>query len=198
MLPSFFGLMLRFENYQSNTELFIHLLRCISIRLATLVLTAVSVLSTVHCRYESTEENSTTYQVHHTFLYAATFNFRLIKFHSLLKWCFLSSLLQVCSNADFGFKVSDDLCLEHNSCCSKPACWENYVGQQFYRLTVIDLAATLIQVLMQGIRVGIGKLFRRSSALFTVTFDVPTSGLAMIYSQVQTILIQFICFFVSI
>ena len=63
-LPFFFGMMLRFEKYSSNDELFIHLVRCISIRLATLVLTALSVITTVRCKYAEDEYESKTYRVY--------------------------------------------------------------------------------------------------------------------------------------
>ena len=77
--------------------------------------------------------------------------------------------------------------LKESQNCDKGQCWETYVGQQFYKLTVIDFAAILVQIFVaQVIRVFVfGRCLGWKSPLTTATFDVAQSGLAMIYSQVS-------------
>ena len=98
------------------------------------------------------------------------------------------TLLQVCEN-DLLYRdeSTPKFALPKDSKCPKGQCWETYVGQQFYKLTVIDFAAILVQIFVaQVIRVFVfGKCLGWKSPLTTATFDVAQSGLAMIYSQVS-------------
>ncbi|XP_072043479.1 transmembrane channel-like protein 7 [Amphiura filiformis] len=65
-------------------------------------------------------------------------------------------------------------------------CWETYIGQEFYKLSITDFAATTVVVLLwefprklaaKYLKIGIAK------ALGNMEFEIPKNVLAIVYSQ---------------
>ena len=107
-IPFVFTKLINYEKYEANTKLSLNLFRSIFLRLASILVTLISLERKVNCDYSK---------------------------------CYFDSI-------DPGFTIRN--CTEgadftHQSCanendqeCSKPICWETYVGEQLYKLTIVD------------------------------------------------------------
>ena len=146
-LPAIFMVLLQFEKYSTNNALFLHLVRCIFLRLASLLIALLSLLNAVECDYARLSDMS-------------------------------GDVYQACSNTKLEITQ-----LAGNEKCHKPQCWETYVGQQFYKLTLIDVAVQILLVfILEVFRVKIIG-FCWKSPLTNAKFNISQTGLDVIYSQ---------------
>lgn len=109
-IPFLFTIIIEYEKYEANTTLSLNLARCIFLRLASLLITLISLLSKVNCNYA--------------------------------KGCLADGAFNVTNSCEDGiaYQACTNVNLD-NGACEKPLCWETYVGQQFYKLTLVDLIA---------------------------------------------------------
>ena len=104
-VPFIFTKLITYEKYEANTKLSLNLTRSIFLRLASVLVTLISLESKVNCGY--------------------------------LKTC-IDDLDPL-----FSCPADESTTYTHLSCsagdtCSKPICWETYVGEQLYKLTIVD------------------------------------------------------------
>ena len=109
-IPFFFTVIIEYEKYEANTKLSLNLARCIFLRLASLLITLASLLSKVNCNYAR------------GCLANGTFN-----------------VTNDCPDPGIAYQACSNVNLASGADCEKPLCWETYVGQQFYKLTLVDL-----------------------------------------------------------
>jgi len=82
-----------------------------------------------------------------------------------------SDRLVACSDPNLGAACSNSQLTE--SSCRRGICWENYVGQQFFKLTLIDFIAQVSLMIVD--------IFR--SRFQEISFDVTKHVLDIVYSQ---------------
>ena len=114
-IPFVFTKLINYEKYEANTKLSLNLFRSIFLRLASILVTLISLEQKVNCDYS--------------------------------KRCFGSidpdfacdnSTHQSCAN-------------ENDQTCSKPICWETYVGEQLYKLTIVDFIVQVCKILLKKV-----------------------------------------------
>ena len=114
-IPFVFTKLIDYEKYEANTKLSLNLFRSIFLRLASILVTLISLEQKVNCDYS--------------------------------KRCFGSidpdfacdnSTHQSCAN-------------ENDQTCSKPICWETYVGEQLYKLTIVDFIVQVCKILLKKV-----------------------------------------------
>ena len=111
-VPFIFTKLITYEKYEANTKLSLNLARSIFLRLASVLVTLISLESKVNCGY--------------------------------LKTCIDDHLDPL-----FSCPADESTKYTHLSCsvgdkCSKPICWETYVGEQLYKLTIVDFIVQVI------------------------------------------------------
>jgi hypothetical protein len=109
-IPFLFTIIIEFEEYEPNTKLFLNLSRCIFLRLASLLITLLSLLKRVDCDYAD---------------------------GCLDKYGNITLDQDYCREDSPMYKTCSNVNLEGSE-CEKPICWETYIGQQFYKLTLVD------------------------------------------------------------
>lgn len=164
--PFVFGKLILYEEYEANTKLLFNLARCIFLRLASVLVTLFSLQKKVNCDYAEG---------------CIGFNGNLTTNSRDCKPDF--PIFKACSNEnldDFGIN------------CEKPICWETYVGQQLYKLTLVDFLVQLgVLFLFDGPRrylighclKGTETLQSFRNAVGVINFDVTKHVLDIVYSQ---------------
>lgn len=114
ILPFVFTSIIAFERYSSRKELAINLTRCVFIRLASLVIAFLSIFFVIRCDYAL----------------GCLDNQGNLDVITDDRNCSLSQneiTMQACSNRGL-----------NEAKCPKYTCWETFLGQQFYKLTMTD------------------------------------------------------------
>ena len=164
ILPMIFNFLVQFEKYDTNTELMVTLSRCIFVKLASLIITFFSIFTTISCNYGTgclDSEGTVTATKH----------------PGIIQECVDpgSVPVTVCSN--------DHVFMDF---CRKPICWETFVGQEFYKLAVMDFLVQFSLVFFFDLpRV---KIFgcckmKLCSFLGTIEFGIAKNALDVVYSQ---------------
>ena len=160
-VPFIFTKLINYEKYEANNKLMLNLFRCILLRLASILVTMVSLQSKVDCNYACIDSNDES-----------------------VDNCVMnnSTLFQSCTNENW---TDEDL-------CSKPICWESYVGEQLYKLTFVDFLVQIgIVFLYDTPRTYLfGKCLENSSSfqglrnmLGIIHFDMTKHVLDIVYSM---------------
>ena len=113
LAPFVFSRLITLEEYEANTTLLLNLARNIFLRMASVLVTLFSLQKKVNCDYAQ--------------------GCRLQDDQGQDIMDFTS---QNCSNYEL-FKACSNERFEGNL-CDKPICWETYVGQQLYKLSLVD------------------------------------------------------------
>ena len=130
VLPIGFGLLIVYERYEPGTELVLNITRCILIRLVSLVIAFFSVYASVSCDYARGCFDDTSGSVEPPTVVGS------------IKTCTGQPVYQACSNTPDALEVT---AWQQENQCPKLLCWETYMGQQLYRLTMVDFLAQVVQ-----------------------------------------------------
>lgn len=171
-LPLLFTRLIVYERYAKNAELIINLTRCILLRLAALAIAFYSVYFTVRCEYvKGCYDGDTVDNLH---LGSHNSNAEDNEFECQEN----EIIVQACSNDPFAETLSSE-----GSYCRKPICWETYVGQELYKLTVTDLLVqTGLIFVVDVFRVKVvGRWL--PDLLSNIQFNVSKHVLDIVYSQ---------------
>jgi len=149
LLPIIFTKFIQYEKYNPNTTLIINISRSIFLRIVSLILTIISKYYTVNCGYTCYDGTET------------------LECTTTTTTNDTGLLYSSCSN----FNVE-------GAACDRGICWENTVGQEFFKLTLLDLAVFLARTFVNAAR---GKVCCHFGC--DINFDVTNSVLDIVYSQ---------------
>ncbi|XP_023343513.1 transmembrane channel-like protein 7 isoform X2 [Eurytemora carolleeae] len=123
------------EKYSPKVDLLVNLMRSITLRIASLVLTIAAQYQLNNCDYACIGD------------------------------VISGSTLQACSNSN----------LDIPGLCKRGICWENSVGAQYFKLTLLDFIVQLVLMVVD--------LARSKCCAGNISFDVTKHVLDIVYSQ---------------
>ena len=117
-------MLIEYEDYEANTKLKLNIGRCIILRLFSLAIALLAIYGNVGCENTQGCFNEKTRKWNNEAWNNENYNEKCpVDDESLYKSCTNVGILNL--------EIKD---------CDRPICWETYVGQQFYILTLLDLA----------------------------------------------------------
>ena len=121
-IPFVFTKLINYEKYEANTKLSLNLFRSIFLRLASILVTLISLQRKVNCDYSKCSFDS------------------------------IDPGFATLSNCTEGAEFTHQSCAnEKDQPCSKPICWETYVGEQLYKLTIVDFIVQVCKILLKKV-----------------------------------------------